>query len=142
MREKKLERDRRGSGAGAVEDDSAAATTIDFSATLAATPHEEGAAEAALAALVDRMARLLAVPVEDVDTRKPVGRFGIDSLVALEVRYWVAKELRAEISVFDIMNARDLEDLAATVAGRSKLTSSAARDGDGKGSGGGQASFG
>ncbi|MCJ1324780.1 hypothetical protein MMC10_001442 [Thelotrema lepadinum] len=67
------------------------------------------------------LARLLAVPPADGDTRKRIDAFGFNSLVALEVRYWVSRELTSEISVFDILGAGSLTELGATVVGRSKI---------------------
>ena len=91
---------------------------------VAAAADAHAAQEVALAALVDRLAKLLAVSPKDIDTRRPVSSMGIDSLVALEVRYWVSKELQAEISAFDVLNAEGLERLAAMVIERSKIRKS------------------
>ncbi|KAJ5542947.1 hypothetical protein N7535_005370 [Penicillium sp. DV-2018c] len=70
--------------------------------------------------IVERLASLLAVPVSEID----VGRFGfggIDSLVAMEFRGWIVKELRAEVSVLDIMGAESIRALSGKVVGRSRL---------------------
>lgn len=93
---------------------------VNLAALLATAPDHGAALEVALRALVDRLARLLAVPSDDVDPRRPIHAFGIDSLIALELRYWIARELRVETSIFDIMQAESLEELAGTVAARSK----------------------
>ena len=97
-----------------------AAVESNLAALLAIAPDHGAAGEVALRALVDRLARLLAVPCDDVDPRRPIHALGIDSLVALELRYWMARELKVETSIFDIMNAKSLEELAGTVAARSK----------------------
>lgn len=94
----------------------------DFASRLAGAADAPVAKAAALAALVDRLARLLAVPREDVDPARPIASFGVDSLVALELRQWVGRELRAEMSVFDIMQGASVEELAGKVVGRSALT--------------------
>jgi KR domain/Phosphopantetheine attachment site len=97
-----------------------AAVEANLAALLAMAPDHAAAGEVALRALVDRLARLLAVPSDDVDPRRPIHALGIDSLIALELRYWMARELKVETSIFDIMNAKSLEELAGTVAARSK----------------------
>jgi hypothetical protein len=67
----------------------AAEIVEDWAGELAAAPDEPSAKEAALAALIDRFARLLAVPRADVDPAKSIQAFGIDSLITMELRQWV-----------------------------------------------------
>ncbi|KAJ2990951.1 hypothetical protein NUW58_g2710 [Xylaria curta] len=40
------------------------------------------------AALVKRLARVLSLPEEDIDTNRPIHLYGVDSLVAVELRFW------------------------------------------------------
>lgn len=61
------------------------------------------------------------IPIEDIDEQKPIFAFGIDSLVALEVRYWFQKSLKAQVSVFDIMQAKSLLGLAGVATVGSEL---------------------
>ncbi len=61
------------------------------------------------------------MPVEDIDDNKPTFAFGIDSLVALEVRYWFQKTFKAQVSVFDIMQAKSLLGLTSVAAEESEL---------------------
>jgi hypothetical protein len=107
-----------GAGAGSAK----SAAQDDFASQLAGAAEAVAAKGAALAALVDRLARLLAVPREDIDPCRPILLFGIDSLIALELRRWIGKELRAEMSIFDIMQGASVEELAAKVVERSELT--------------------
>lgn len=82
---------------------------------------ETAATEVALKGLVAKLAGLLNVPVTDIEVRKPLHSFGIDSLVSLEIRYWISKELKAEVSIFDIMQASGLAELAGVVVEKSEL---------------------
>lgn len=91
-----------------------------FGRLLADAPDETAAADVALKGLVNKLANLLNVPETDVETRTPLHSFGIDSLVALEIRYWVSKELKTELSIFDIMQAGGLADLAGVIAQKSE----------------------
>jgi acyl carrier protein len=47
--------------------------------------------------------------------------YGIDSLVAVELRNWILRHAKAEISIFDVTQSQTLLSLADKVAGRSDL---------------------
>lgn len=100
------------------------------------TPAHDAAVEIALRALTARFAQAMAVTnMADLDPHRPVSSFGIDSLTALEMRYWVQKEMKAEVSVIEILGARGLEELAGRVVERCKWR----EGGGGGGEGGGKA---
>ena len=84
----------------------------------AATP--EAAARIIVEALVSKLAKVLSSPIADVDAAKPIHAFGVDSLVALEIRYWFMKEVRADLSVFEIMGKESLYSLSELAAGKSE----------------------
>ncbi|KXT06610.1 hypothetical protein AC578_8567 [Pseudocercospora eumusae] len=72
-------------------------------------------------AMCERLARLMMIPAADVDANKPLSAYGVDSLVAVEVRNWIAKEMLVEISVFDITANVPMKQLAGDLAGKSKV---------------------
>ncbi|KAK1595137.1 beta-ketoacyl synthase domain-containing protein [Colletotrichum navitas] len=72
-------------------------------------------------ALAQRLAKLMMMPEDDVDAGKPLSAYGVDSLVAVEVRNWIAKEVAVDVSVFDIMANIPMRQLATDLAGKSKL---------------------
>ncbi|KAL9609839.1 MAG: hypothetical protein Q9167_005427 [Letrouitia subvulpina] len=78
------------------------------------------AAEVVTAAIVGKVAQNLNVSDAEIDAQKPIHAYGIDSLVALEVRYWFAKEIGSEVTILEIMQAKSLRALAALAAGRSQ----------------------
>ena len=110
-----------GGGSGRSVSGGAETARTSWAAQLRGAEDGMGATEAALAALVDRLARLLAVPTQDIDPAKAVVAFGIDSLIALELRQWVGKELRADTSILDIMQSESVRSLARLVAEKSEL---------------------
>ncbi|TEA15218.1 Highly reducing polyketide synthase alt5 [Colletotrichum sidae] len=79
------------------------------------------AADVVTAALVRRLAKLMMMPEDDVDAGKPLSAYGVDSLVAVEVRNYLSKEMAVDVSVFDIMANIPMRRLAADLAGKSKL---------------------
>lgn len=72
-------------------------------------------------AMVERLAKLMMMPESDVDAGKPLSAYGVDSLVAVEVRNWIARETAVDVSVFDIMANVPMRALAGDLAGRCKL---------------------
>ncbi|KAH8588309.1 beta-ketoacyl synthase domain-containing protein [Bisporella sp. PMI_857] len=72
-------------------------------------------------AIVDKLSKLMMVPSSDIDSAKPMNTYGVDSLVAVELRNWMAKELLVEVSVFEIMANVPMRQLAIELVGKSKL---------------------
>lgn len=58
---------------------------------------------------------------EAVDARRPLQMYGVDSLLAIELRNWIVKEFLVEIAVFETQGASTLETLSMLVAGKSEI---------------------
>ncbi|KAI4598722.1 polyketide synthase [Pestalotiopsis sp. 9143b] len=71
--------------------------------------------------LMNKLARAIAVKPEDIESSKPLHQFGVDSLVAVELRNWIAKNFAADISVFEIMSGRTVKGVAEFVVGNSQV---------------------
>lgn len=78
------------------------------------------AAEAVAGAMVKKIAKSMMMAPEDIETSRPVSTYGIDSLVAVELRTWTLKEAQSDVSVFEIMGNQPMLALAKTIATRSK----------------------
>jgi acyl carrier protein len=48
---------------------------------------------------------------EPLESSRPLGDYGVDSLVAVEMRNWARAELGVEMSVLEIVGARTLVSL-------------------------------
>lgn len=70
--------------------------------------------------LTRRVAASVMVPEEDLSVRTSLQTFGVNSLVAVELKTWVAKELQTEVSVADI-SPSSISTLASTIVTNSKL---------------------
>ncbi len=79
------------------------------------------AASVVLAALTSKLSRALSVAPEDLDPSKPLHQYGVDSLVAVELRNWFGKEFEANVTVLKIMNAVDMRAVAALVVDESSV---------------------
>lgn len=72
-------------------------------------------------ALVKKTADVLRIPPSEVDPSRPLYQYGVDSLVALEVRNWITREMKATMALLDILAAVPMETFAAQIALKSKL---------------------
>ncbi|KAH6699034.1 iterative type I polyketide synthase [Leptodontidium sp. MPI-SDFR-AT-0119] len=68
-----------------------------------------------------KLSSLLAMPIENIDPGKSVSSNGVDSLVAMEFRAFLAKDLGADIPLLDIMGTASISILSQKIAGASKL---------------------
>jgi acyl transferase domain-containing protein/NADPH:quinone reductase-like Zn-dependent oxidoreductase/SAM-dependent methyltransferase/NAD(P)-dependent dehydrogenase (short-subunit alcohol dehydrogenase family) len=78
-------------------------------------------------AIRSQLASLLVIEKENVDPAKPIYVYGVDSLVAVELRNWFIKGLGADLSVIEILGGEAISSLAARVAMKSKFTSAEAQ---------------
>ncbi|KAL8831917.1 MAG: hypothetical protein Q9191_000596 [Dirinaria sp. TL-2023a] len=67
-------------------------------------------------ALIDKLASLLMLSKEDIESSKPVVAYGLDSLVAVEFRNWIARDLDARVPLMVIMNSASIEHLGGKIA--------------------------
>ena len=81
----------------------------------------EKATEITTSALIGKFASVLIIPANEVSTNKPVAMLGLDSLVAVEVRSWIAKEMDAKMSTMELMTISSIKALADVIVARSTL---------------------
>lgn len=104
-----------------------AATRAELLSALAQakTPNDAGAA--ILKALISKLARAMMMDDGDVNPERPANAYGVDSLVAVEIRAWVFKEVKSDVSVFEILSNASLIELANKIAANSSLLSASNR---------------
>ena len=71
--------------------------------------------------LVEKFSTVLIVPVEEMSREKSVVSLGLDSLVAVEVRSWIKREMDATMSTMELLNSNNIVALAETVVEKSGL---------------------
>jgi acyl carrier protein len=89
--------------------------------SLRAATSLENASELICAALVDNIASRASVGVEHINVGNPVSDYGIDSLVAIEIRNWISKEMDATIPILELLANMPLSQLAMKISQRSRL---------------------
>ena len=72
-------------------------------------------------AVVHKTADIFQMPASCVEPRRPLYRYGVDSLVALEVRNWITREMKANKVLLEILAAVPIESFAGKIAEKSKL---------------------
>jgi acyl carrier protein len=72
-------------------------------------------------ALSKRLARTLSIKLEDVDTHQALHAYGVDSLIAVELRSWLGKEFAADVPVFEIVSGKTIEAVGELVANTSRI---------------------
>ena len=71
--------------------------------------------------LGEKFASILMIPLDDITPTKPVVAYGLDSLVAIEIRNWLDRELEAKVPLLELLSASSLTALAESVVGRSGI---------------------
>ncbi|EDN96866.1 hypothetical protein SS1G_01792 [Sclerotinia sclerotiorum 1980 UF-70] len=72
------------------------------------------------AGLLKKLSGALGIPVDSIDTTRPIHVYGVDSLLAVSLRGWFKKEFRSNISVFDIIGNSSLDTVSGMAASRSQ----------------------
>ncbi|RYP89479.1 hypothetical protein DL769_000030 [Monosporascus sp. CRB-8-3] len=81
----------------------------------------EERAEVVIRALASRLARALSISVENVEANGSFSDYGVDSLMAVELRNWIDKDFQANVAVFDIMGGTSITNIGQIVASRSNI---------------------
>ncbi|KAI2885910.1 hypothetical protein CBS11852_8117 [Aspergillus niger] len=66
--------------------------------------------------LMQKLASMFGLVVEEMSATQDLSSYGVDSLVAVELRNWLVAQVGAEVSIFDLMQSPSLEDLSLRVA--------------------------
>jgi hypothetical protein len=94
---------------------------VDVKAILSAATSLKEAVDAIKNVTVQRLARSMMISEEDIDVSKPAHTYGVDSLVAMDFRNWIFRELGSTVTVFDILDSVPLTHLAMHIAKNSDL---------------------
>ena len=102
-------------------DDSTSATRLSYKQAVQKARSREDAVRIATDVLVEKFSGVLIIPVEELSREKTVVSLGLDSLVAVEVRSWIKREMDATMSTMELLNSVSIVALAETVVEKSGL---------------------
>lgn len=101
---------------------SASPTTDDQRDYAAEFVRAESPADVILDGLITKLAHALSIPRSEIDASNPLHTYGVDSLLAVELRSWFAKIFAADVAVFEISGRGDsIAAVARLVAVKSSL---------------------
>ncbi|KAE9567271.1 Highly reducing polyketide synthase alt5 [Colletotrichum fructicola] len=95
--------------------------SVNYSMLLAGAETLEAAENVITKAIVQKLSRALGIDAATIDSSQPLHAYGVDSLVAVELRTWLSKEMGAEVAVFDMVGDSTIRSLGTFVAARSTL---------------------
>jgi aryl carrier-like protein len=77
------------------------------------------ASELILHAITMKLTNMFGVAEEEIVPSKDLAEYGVDSLIAVELRNWIAAQAASDISIFELMQSPSLTELSAIVAAKS-----------------------
>ncbi|CZR56253.1 related to polyketide synthase [Phialocephala subalpina] len=98
-----------------------ASANVSLSQALKAASSKAQAIDLITEGLLTKISAVLMVPREEMDPSKPIVVYGLDSLVAIEIRNWITRELEASLQVLELLTSGSFMALAETILGKSKL---------------------
>lgn len=96
-------------------------TAGEIKGSLTAVTTLQGAVDIIQGAVAAKLAKAMMISEDEIDVQRPVSSYGVDSLVAAEMRNWCFRELKADVNVFELLNGVSIVALAGTIAERSGL---------------------
>ena len=95
--------------------------TVDVATALAATGTMQEAVDLVCKSLIGKLATLLAIETADLSSSRSTSHYGADSLVAVELRNWIAIYLHTDVQMFELLSTGSIHQVSATIAPRCKL---------------------
>ncbi|KAL2050089.1 hypothetical protein ABVK25_009592 [Lepraria finkii] len=93
--------------------------SVDGKALLEVAEFLKSAGDSIAHALSKKLSSAWSMPENDIEVQEPIFAYGVDSLVAVEIRYWFLKESKAEVTVFNILESESISKLSVFAAEKS-----------------------
>ncbi|GAD95061.1 hypothetical protein PVAR5_3699 [Paecilomyces variotii No. 5] len=97
--------------------------TVPLHQSLKAADTRDSAHRLVYEALVVKLSEVLGISVDDMDPTVTVSSLGLDSLVAIEIRNWIARETDANVQVLELLSSGSLGSLVDIILRKSKIQS-------------------
>lgn len=88
----------------------------DINKLLQSAESQEQSVQVLVTTLQHKLSKYLSISKENFNVDQPLHSYGVDSLVAMELRNWFLKVLKVEVSVFEVLGGNSTNSLAATIA--------------------------
>ncbi|KAG4444512.1 hypothetical protein IFR05_000103 [Cadophora sp. M221] len=79
------------------------------------------AEEQVLEAIKVKLTNLLMISLDDIESERPMSHYGLDSLVAVEMRNWIASEIEATVPVLELLGKQSILELAKSITQQSRI---------------------
>ena len=98
--------------------------TVDIPKALKETKTMQQALQLVCKSIIGKLSELLAIPVGDLSPSQSMSAYGADSLVAVELRNWLAVYLETQVQTLELLGTASMRELSATVVSRCRLVPS------------------
>ncbi|RDW67402.1 type I polyketide synthase [Aspergillus mulundensis] len=95
--------------------------SVDAITLLSAATQMEEAVDIVTDAILNQLSKLIATPVEMLSASQSLDSYGVDSLVAVELRNWIGAYLQANVQLMVIRGTGSISQLAGIVAKESRV---------------------
>ncbi|CAI7628316.1 unnamed protein product [Penicillium bialowiezense] len=108
-------------GAGALTESAQTGTEIAPAVAIRQSKGREAAETVIGAAVLSKISSILMRPLEELDPASPISVYGLDSLVAIEIRNWITRELEANLQILEILTSPSIAALSEMIFAKSGI---------------------
>ena len=94
---------------------------IDYEALLRSATSATAAKDVFYGGLKDKLSKVLYLSIADIDRHGSITSYGTDSLVAVDLRNWLSKEMGEDVAIFEILSNKGLGDFSEMAARKSSF---------------------
>jgi acyl carrier protein len=102
-------------GAGELVEFAQNGTEISPAVAIRQSKCREGAEAVIGTAVISKISSILMRPIEELDPASPISVYGLDSLVAIEIRNWITRELEANLQILEILTSASIAALSEMI---------------------------
>jgi acyl carrier protein len=99
---------------------SSATAKISWSAAFKAVSSRAEAEQVVCSALVEKIAEVISMEPEELDTSRALSHYPLDSLTAIEVRNFITRMFEASLQVLELLASGSIESLAKVICTKTK----------------------
>lgn len=111
-------------GAGALAESGKNGAEISPAVAIRQAKGREGAEAVIGSAVLGKISSILMRPLDELDPALPISVYGLDSLVAIEIRNWITRELEANLQILEILTSDSVPALAQAILKKSGIPTS------------------